>query len=99
MERAGAELALLVSVTRSRLAWPADASMPVSYSGGALNAGRLLDAFSRHLSGLGDPVDLRRPLLPPDLGAALHAARLSGHPVDQDAVDRLGVPTSASATA
>ena len=98
VERAGAELALLVSATRFRLGWPAGEPMPVSYSGGALNAEPLLAAFSRRLHDLGDPVDLRRPLLAPDLGAALHAARLAGHPVDQDAVARLSAhPTPAVA--
>ncbi len=98
IEQAGVELALLVSATRFRLGWPGDEPMPVSYSGGALKAEPLLAAFSRRLHELGDPVDLRRPLLAPDLGAALHAARLAGHPVDQDAVTRLSVhPTPAVA--
>lgn len=98
VEQAGAELALLVSATRFRLGWPAGEAMPVSYSGGALNAELLLTAFSRRLAALGDPVELRRPLLAPDLGAALHAARLAGHPVDPDAVSRLSThPTTAVA--
>ena len=96
VDRAGAELALLVGATRARLSWPAEESMPVSYSGGALSAERLRSAFARHLAGLGDPVDLRRPLLAPDLGAALHAARLDGHPVGQGAVSRLSTRTSAA---
>jgi N-acetylglucosamine kinase-like BadF-type ATPase len=97
VERAGAELALLVRATRSQLGWPADEPMPVSYSGGALTAERLLSSFSRQLVGQGEPVDLRRPLLAPDLGAALHAARLDGHPVGQGAVDRLSTRTPAVA--
>ena len=86
---AAAELATLVSCTRGRLGFGDDEAVAVSWSGGTFNAPRVRDGFRRAYLERHPGDDLRRPLLPPDLGAALHAARLAGHPLAPAALDRL----------
>jgi N-acetylglucosamine kinase-like BadF-type ATPase len=73
---AAAELVRLVDATRKGLGFPADAKVPVSYSGGVLTAPEVLAEFT---SALGDGYDLRTPLHSPVIGAALYAAHRSGH--------------------
>jgi N-acetylglucosamine kinase-like BadF-type ATPase len=85
---AGRELALLVATTRRRLGYGADESVLVSYSGGTFGARQVLEAFRGELAGL-DGYDLRQPLYPPVIGAALYAAKLAGTPLDEDARRRL----------
>lgn len=89
LDEAGAELARLVATTRQRLGFGADETVPVSYSGGVFGALEVLDAFRRHLAATAGPVDLREPVLPPVVGAALHAAQLAGTPLPTAAVARL----------
>jgi N-acetylglucosamine kinase-like BadF-type ATPase len=86
---AGRELALLVDVTRERLGFGPDETVPVSYSGGTFAAGAVLDAFSTALTSGHDGYELRRPLYEPVVGAALYAARLAGTPLDRAALDAL----------
>lgn len=76
---AACELADLVDAVRGQLAIPAGAAIPVSCSGGMFEAGTLLrqplEAQLRRRS-----CDYRfiEPLLPPDVGAAIQAAKLNG---------------------
>lgn len=73
LREGGRELAALVDATAAAIG---GAGLPVSYSGGMFTAPLLLAAFR---DALGDRYDLRAPLLPPDRGAAVYAARLAGH--------------------
>lgn len=86
---AGRELAMLVDTTRRRLGYAAHELVPVSYSGGTFGARQVLDAFRRQLDSLHDGYDLRRPLYPPVIGAALYAAKQAGTPLDANAQERL----------
>jgi N-acetylglucosamine kinase-like BadF-type ATPase len=86
---AGRELASLVDVTRRRLGFADGQVVPVSHSGGTFGAGPVLDAFSRSLTALYGQYELRRPLHPPVVGAALYAAKLAGTPLDDAALRRL----------
>ncbi len=86
LDKAGRELALLVEVGASALDFATGEAIPVSYSGGMFDCAPVLAAFTAALSSA--RYDLRTPLLPPHLGAALHAARLAGHPLDLASVRR-----------
>lgn len=88
------ELVALVDTTRIRIGFTDGEAVPVSYSGGMFSDPDFLAMF---VTALGDrPVayDLRRPLLDPAVGAALYAARCSGHPVSPDLVDQLHTATA-----
>jgi len=78
LREAGRELALLVDVGRTALGFGAAQRVPVSYSGGMFGSAHVLTSFRDALS---HDYDLREPLLEPHIGAALYAARLSGHPL------------------
>jgi N-acetylglucosamine kinase-like BadF-type ATPase len=84
---AGEELARLVHAIAERAHFPQDEPIAVSYSGGVFAAGaRVIEPFERALP---DRCELRTPLLPPHVGAALYAAKLDGHPLDDAALARL----------
>jgi N-acetylglucosamine kinase-like BadF-type ATPase len=98
LDEAGRELALLVDATRQRLGFTADEAVPVSYSGGIFGAGAVLGAFGRELHALHGGYELRQPLYPPVVGAAIYAAKLAGAPLDDVALDRLrATPTPVDA--
>ena len=78
---AAGELVSLVDACRRRLRFPADTAVPVSYSGGVFTADPVRALFAEKLRALDVAYDLRTPLYPPVLGAALYAAILSGHVV------------------
>lgn len=78
---AAGELVCVVDACRRRLDFAPDASVPVSWSGGVFTAGAVLAAFTNQLAALGTGYDLRTPLYPPVVGAALYAAKLSGRPL------------------
>ena len=88
--RAGDELAALAAGVARNLGVAAIQAVPVSYSGGVFAAGELLQgplraALARRLPG----AVLKTPRFGPELGAALHAARLAGQPLSADALARL----------
>ena len=87
LRHAGEALADLVTATIDQLDFTADEPVPVSWSGGVFSSPEVGDAFRAQLDGTG--VDLREPLLPPVLGAALYAARVTGSPLDAGAIERL----------
>jgi N-acetylglucosamine kinase-like BadF-type ATPase len=87
LREAGRRLADLVLTTIDRLGYAPGEVVPVSWSGGVFASEQVRTAFRERLADA--PVDLRDPLLPPVLGAALYAARLSGRPLRTEAVDRL----------
>lgn len=86
---AGVQLAEVAAAVRVRLGYGPGATVPVSCSGGVFSAGPVLAAFGRALAALDPGYDLRAPLHPPAVGAALYAARLAGTPLRPGAVDRL----------
>lgn len=92
---AAAELALVVDACRRQLDWPPDEVVPISYSGGVFSAGAVRKAFIHDLD---ERVgyDLRVPLYPPVVGAALYAAKLAGTPLALDAIQRLQSTTGSA---
>jgi len=88
---AAEELAALVEATRARLEFGPAEPVPVSYSGGVFgNAGALLlPRFAAALEARGTGYELRQPCFPPDIGAALYAARCRGRPLSDAALERL----------
>jgi N-acetylglucosamine kinase-like BadF-type ATPase len=87
LREAGRSLADLVTATIAQLDYAPGDVVPVSWSGGVFTSEEVRAAFRERLADA--PVDLRDPLLPPVLGAALYAARLAGRPLRADVVDRL----------
>jgi N-acetylglucosamine kinase-like BadF-type ATPase len=74
---AGRELAQICDALRLALHFEAGEPVPVSYSGGAFNAGDLLLApFGDALHAASSAFEIRLPLHAPDYGAALYAIRL-----------------------
>jgi N-acetylglucosamine kinase-like BadF-type ATPase len=98
LHEAGRELALLVDATRRRLQYSPGETVPVSYSGGTFSAARVLDAFRRQLELRPNSFELRRPLYPPAVGAALLAAKLADSPLEQAALEHLRGRLDAAAT-
>lgn len=96
LDAAAAELAMLVSCTRDRLGFLPREAVAVSWSGGTFNVERVREGFRTAYLAQHPGDDLRRPLFPPDLGAALYAARLAGRPVAAAALDRLAARTESS---
>lgn len=86
---AGAELVSLVDTARRRLGFADGEPVPVSYSGGVFSASAVKDEFVRLLSQERLGWEFREPLYPPDVGAALYAAKLSGAPLTPAALARL----------
>jgi N-acetylglucosamine kinase-like BadF-type ATPase len=87
LREAGQALADLVKATIDQLGYAPGDVVPVSWSGGVFTSEEVRAAFQERLADA--PVDLRDPLLPPVLGAALYAARLAGSPLRAEVVDRL----------
>jgi N-acetylglucosamine kinase-like BadF-type ATPase len=89
LQEAAAELVLLVEVTRRRLGALDTETIPVSWSGGVFNAPEILSSFRARLDSSPGSYDLREPLHPPAVGAALVAATGAGTPLTAVAVQRL----------
>jgi N-acetylglucosamine kinase-like BadF-type ATPase len=84
------ELAAIVHAVREHLAVPTTRPLPVSYSGGVFQLDNVLaPLLQAALNDSGRPYEFAPPRLPPDIGAALHAARLAGAPLSAEAVERL----------
>ena len=89
-EVAGRELAAIAESIRKALDFRQGEQIPLSYSGGAFETGeRILAPFRRSLKEHSADFDLRKPLLPPSLGAALYAARDCGRPLTPEAISLL----------
>lgn len=90
LAEAARELAGVVDAARVRLEFRPGDSVPVSYSGGVFRSGPLvLDAFRRELKARYPAYELRDPLYPPHIGAAIYAAKLSARPLSDAALRRL----------
>ncbi len=98
--RAGQELAELVEGTARALAIPATQRVLVSYSGGVFGIGALvIDPFTSALRSGGSAYDLTVPRFTPAVGAALYAAKRSGHPLPPEALAKLTSQPAAQARA
>lgn len=89
LQDAAGELVTLVTTTHRRLGFGAGETAPVSYSGGVFAVPEVRDAFAAGLRREVPAAELRTPLLPPVLGAALLAADAAGTPLAASALDRL----------
>ncbi|MGO4445453.1 N-acetylglucosamine kinase [Mycobacterium sp. 2YAF39] len=83
------ELVTLIETTRTLVKFTDQETVPVSYSGGMFKHEGYLDLFVTALQGAQATYDLQRPKLDPAVGAALYAAKHSGHPLSSDAVQQL----------
>jgi N-acetylglucosamine kinase-like BadF-type ATPase len=88
------ELVELVETTRRLIGFTEHETVPVSYSGGMFSGPEFLDMFVTALDAQPAKFDLKRPLLDPALGAALYAAKHSGHPLQPDALHQLATSTN-----
>jgi len=79
---AALELAEIIKAVGAQLGVPDGTSLPVSYSGGVFNSGELVLAPFRAALAKADDngaaYRLQTPVLPPVIGAAIHAAQLTG---------------------
>jgi N-acetylglucosamine kinase-like BadF-type ATPase len=89
LSAAADELVTLIETTRTLVRFTDDETVPVSYSGGMFSDDGFRDLFVAALQRQPATYDLRRPLLDPAVGAALYAAKHSGHPLSPDAVQYL----------
>jgi N-acetylglucosamine kinase-like BadF-type ATPase len=83
---AAEELATLVETTRVLVGFTDPELVPVSYSGGMFSDEGYLALFRNALGRLPAKYDLRLPLLDPAVGAALYAAKHSGHPLSPNSI-------------
>jgi N-acetylglucosamine kinase-like BadF-type ATPase len=87
---AGRELAAIVDAVHGQLQVPAGTIVPLSYSGGMFQGGELLlTPFKSMLGGSGRRYRLVAPRLPPEVGAALYAAKLAGTALDSQSIAAL----------
>jgi N-acetylglucosamine kinase-like BadF-type ATPase len=86
------ELATLIETTRVLVGFADDEPVPVSYSGGMFSDEGFLALFRAALQRLPAKFDLQTPLLDPAVGAAIYAAKHSGHPLTSGALHELATP-------
>jgi len=87
--QAADELIELIETTRRLVGFTDDEVVPVSYSGGMFSDDAFRELFATALNNAPAKYDLRRPRLDPAVGAALYAAKHSGHPLSPEAVQQL----------
>lgn len=86
-EAAARELADIVDAVRGQLQIPGNASIPVSSSGGMFQPGNgLREALSSDLQRRSAQYRFIEAQLPPDMGAAIQAARLNGTPLGTESL-------------
>jgi N-acetylglucosamine kinase-like BadF-type ATPase len=89
LSAAADELVALIETTRRIVGFTDQETVPVSYSGGMFSDERFLALFLAVLQELPAKYDLRRPLLDPAVGAALYAAKHSGHSLPASSLHQL----------
>jgi len=95
--QAAAELADMVDAVRDRLQVPAELDLPLSYSGGLFQLPEpLLAPFQAALNSRTRRYRLAAARLPPEAGAALHAARLGGAPLPARSIAALEAQLNAA---
>jgi N-acetylglucosamine kinase-like BadF-type ATPase len=93
LQSAAQELADLVDAVRAQLQIPADAPIPVSSSGGMFQPGNgLREALGSLLQRRCARYRFIEALLPPEVGAAVQAARLGGTPLSAASLKALAQP-------
>jgi len=98
--QAATELADLVDAVRAQLRVPQDMELPVSYSGGVFELRDLLLApFQAALASRASRYRVLAARLPPDTGAALYAAKLSGTPLRNASIAALEAEFALAASA
>jgi N-acetylglucosamine kinase-like BadF-type ATPase len=91
LERAAQELTAVVDAVRDQLGVPPQTLLPVSYSGGMFSMHGLLRQMLKAKLGAGKrSYQFVEPLLPPVVGAALHAAKLDGLKISAEFLGRIG---------
>jgi N-acetylglucosamine kinase-like BadF-type ATPase len=89
-DAAARELAAIIEAVRQAVRFAPGEAVPVSYAGGVFNAGALiLDPLQAHLKRHAATYAVRSPILPPSVGAAIHAAKLAAQPLSAAAIGRL----------
>lgn len=83
------ELVTLIDTTRTLIGFTDQETVPVSYSGGMFSDDGFRTLFLAALQDQPTKYDLRRPLLDPALGAAIYAAKRSGHALSPSALHEL----------
>jgi N-acetylglucosamine kinase-like BadF-type ATPase len=83
------ELVVLIETTRTLIEFTDEESVPVSYSGGMFKHQGYLELFVTAMGSAPASYDLQTPRLDPAVGAALYAAKHSGHPLSPAAVQQL----------
>ena len=95
--QAAAELADMVDAVRDRLQVPAELDLPLSYSGGLFQLPEpLLAPFQAALNSRTRRYRLAAARLPPEAGAALHAAKLGGAPLPARSIAALEAQLNAA---
>jgi N-acetylglucosamine kinase-like BadF-type ATPase len=90
LESAAQELADIVDAVRGHLQIPATVSVPVSTSGGLFQPNNgLRELLESHLRQRSAQYRFVAALLPPDMGAAIQAARLNGTPLGAKSLEVL----------
>lgn len=85
----------LVAATRVNLGFQPGERVVVSYSGGVFRADRIRSGLAHELADRSPDYHLQMPRFPPQVGAALYAAKLSGPPLSASALARLETEVSA----
>jgi N-acetylglucosamine kinase-like BadF-type ATPase len=99
IERAAEELAAIIDAVRNRLEVSAEIELPVSYSGGMFKLGNtLMYLLGEALKKSACRYELSAPVLSPQAGAALYAAKLGGLTSIAVAATRLTRTHGASST-
>ena len=89
-EGAARELADMIDAVRGQLRIPADTPIPVSSSGGMFQAGNgVRETLRSELQRRSAQYRFIEPQLPPDVGAAIQAARLNGTPLSAASLEAL----------
>jgi N-acetylglucosamine kinase-like BadF-type ATPase len=84
------EMVDMIDSVRAQLPVPTDATLRVSYSGGLFQLGDLLlKPLEAELASRSAAYRLTAARLPPDMGAAVHAAKLNGSPLSQRSIEAL----------
>ncbi|WNG93666.1 N-acetylglucosamine kinase [Mycobacterium sp. ITM-2016-00318] len=83
------ELVLLIETTRTLIKFTDEESVPVSYSGGMFKHEGYLELFVTAMQSAPAKYDLQTPRLDPAVGAALYAAKHSGHALSAVAIQQL----------
>lgn len=89
-EQAALHLADIVHAVYDQLHIPREIRVPVSYSGGMFKLTDLVQSlFEGAVSSSERRYEFSAPRLPPVAGAALYAARIAGHPLNDEALNEI----------